>query len=375
MEKLLKSDLRPDVYNYWDQLVGHLNGNISKIFNGEMIYPRQLEIHLPADHKIPCNFNCVYCAGRKFIKELEPFEIDALELLRKLDGNIPYVIYGGSYTEPLLNPYLMTFLNITKRTGCHFGIHTNGSLLKRLEEEQGWITELCRIAEDKIDYLSVSLDAVSIESHCRIKNIKYNWFSEIIEGIRMACEIRTDKPAIRVCYLMNSFNSSQEEIDKIVKFARDAGVDSLRFSIPFASYAQDFKTVRGYKRNVEQRYSLLYLERIKKYLSKDKLEKPFIFWMSPHFQDIELFDFQQCVYGYYQICWGADGYIYRCTTVSAPNFKDLRLGKLTADFQSLKDMILANQTPSFNCNQCFSRGARCNRMGLEINRAYKIDSL
>ena len=361
---------RPITYRYWDQLIEHVK-DTSTIFNGEMTYPRQLEIHLPSDHKSPCNFNCFYCAGKRFSKVLGNFEMEALELLHKLNGAIPYVIYGGSYTEPILNPYFMSFLSMTKKTKCHFGIHTNGSLLKRLEEEQGWITELCRIATDKTDYLSVSLDAGVTESHCKTKNVKHDWFAEILEGIKLACEIRHAKPAVRMCYLMNQFNSSQQEIDEIVKFAREYKVDSLRFSIPFAHYFQPFSKVRAYRDNVEQHLKNPYFERIQKHLSKEENEQPFIFWMSPDLQDINLFNFTQCVYGYYQICWAADGYVYRCTTISTPSFKRLRLGKLTSDIDEFKKMISTNQDPAFNCIECFSRGARCNRMGLEINSTWR----
>lgn len=364
--------MRPAVYRYWDQLIDYLGGS-SRIFSGELIYPRQLEIHLPNDKKVPCNFNCYYCAGLKFQKDLGDFEMDALELLRKLDGKIPYVIYGGSYTEPIMNPYFMTFLHMTKRTGCHFGIHTNGSMLKRLEESQGWLTELCRIAEDKTDYLSVSLDAGSTESHCKTKNITHDWFSEILEGLRCATELRDkhNKPAVRLCYLMNQFNSSQEEVDSIVEFAKEIKVDSLRFSIPFAYYGQDFDVVRTYKWSVEQKLKHPYYERVEKHLSKSLDEYPFVFWMSPDLQDVDLFDFKECAYGYYQICMGADGYVYRCTTVSTPTFRGHRLGKLTDSLDDFNRMIIENQDPKFDANFCFNQGARCNRMGLEINRAWR----
>ena len=368
---LLEQHLRPSGYHYWKQLKEHL-GSSSKIFNGKLTYPRQLEIHLPSNHLSPCNFDCFHCAGKKFIKDLGMFEMDGLELLQNLNGAIPYHIYGGSYTEMVNNPYFMTFLHMTKRTNCHFGIHTNGSLLKRLEEEQGWLHELCRIATDKIDYLSVSLDAGAIKSHCLTKNIKHDWFSEILEGVKLATEIRHEKPAIRLCYLMNQFNSSQEEIDSIVQFAKECEVDSLRFSIPFAHYAQDFSIVRKYKWNIEQKHKHPYYMRIKKHLSEHQSEQPFIFWMSPDLQDIDLFDFTQCAYGYYQICLGADGYVYRCTTVSTPTFRHLRLGKTTSSLEQFNRMILANQNPHFNvANECFKHGARCNRMGLEINRAWR----
>ena len=343
------------------------------MFRGKLIYPRQLEIHLPSDHKKPCNFHCFYCAGKKFQKDLGTFEVEGLELLWRLQGRIPYIIYGGSYTEPLLNPYFMTYLSVTKATGSHFGIHTNGSILYRLEENTGWLTELCRIAEDKIDYISISLDAGFSYSHCKTKGIVHDWFNEIIRGIEEIINIRGNNPgpAIRICYLMNEFNSSEEEIHNIVVIMKELKPDSLRFAIPFAHYAQNFRRVEKYKHDIEDKYDPIYYDRIKPYLSSNLLDIPYIFYMSPAFQDVNLFDFTQCIYGYYQICWGADGYVYRCTTISTPTFKQLRLGILTNDLEAFEGMILRNQDSEFNAQKCFSCGARCNRMGLEINRQWK----
>lgn len=361
---------RPNVYRYWDLLLEHIESP-DVIFNEERTWPRQFEIHLPCDRKKACNFNCFYCAGFKFIKDLGTFEMDALDLLRKLNGRIPYIIYGGSYTEPITNPYFMAFMAMTKLTGAHFGIHTNGSVMKRLEEDTGWLTELGRIATDEVDYLSVSLDAGTTESHCKTKGIKHDWFNEILDGIRMAVELKRKGPAVRMCYMMNEMNSSQKEIDGIVKFARDTGVNSLRFSIPFAHYAQDFDTVRKYKANVEQKYKDPYRKKVEKHLSKNPDEKPFIFWMSPDLQDVDLFNFKQCAYGYYQICIAADGFYYKCTTVSTPSFSQFRLGKVSNDLEYFKDMIMINQDPDFDANTCFKVGARCNRMGIEICRGYR----
>lgn len=365
-------DRRPDMYRYFEQLKEHLGGDLSTVFSGGMVYPRQLEIHLPADHKSACNFDCFYCAGLKFRKDLGTFEAAGLKLLYELRGRIPYVIYGGSYTEPLLNPYFMAYLGATKSTGCHFGIHTNGSVLKRLEDNTGWLTELCRIAEDRIDYLSISLDAGFTESHCRTKRVTHGWFSEIIEGIRSAVLARGEQPgpAIRVCYLMNDFNSSEEEIASIVEIMRDIKPDSLRFAIPFAYYAQPFDVVRKYKSRVEVANNPIYYERLMPHLSTNENERPYIFYMSPAFQDVDRFTFDQCIYGYYQVCWAADGYVYRCTTISTPTFSHLRLGKLTSSMDQFDEMVLCNQDPKFHPRECFEGGARCNRMGLEINCAW-----
>ena len=370
MQKEGKIMERPLVYRYWEQLLEHIE-TPNRIFDGKMTWPRQLELHLPCDGKKPCNFHCDYCAGKRFIKDLGSFEMDALDLLRQLEGRIPYVIYGGAYTEPITNPYFMAFMAMTKRTGAHFGIHTNGSVMKRLEENTGWLTQLGRIAEDEVDYLSVSLDAGTTESHCKTKGLKHDWFSEILDGIRMAVNLKGSGPAVRMCYLMNEMNSSQAEIDGIVKFAQDAGVNSLRFSIPFAHYGQDFDTVRKYKWGVEQKMKDPYYKKVEKHLSKRLDDAPFIFWMSPDLQDVDLFNFKQCAYGYYQICIGADGYLYRCTTTSTPSFPQFRLGKVSSNLEEFKDAVMRNQDPSFDANNCFKDGARCNRMGLEVNSAWR----
>ena len=121
---------RPKGYYYWEQLVEHLNehGYSEEDIFEKTIYPRQLEIHLPSNKKQPCPFNCAHCAGKYFIKDLGNWELDGLALIDELGDLIPYHIHGGSYTEPIDNPYLMTYLATAKKHGVHFGIHTNCQL-------------------------------------------------------------------------------------------------------------------------------------------------------------------------------------------------------------------------------------------------------
>ena len=370
----IRKDMRPPEYRYWNQLMDHLNDDVQTIFNGELIYPRQFEIHLPANHMVPCNLSCPHCAGKYFKKDLGVWEMDALELLDKLQGKIPYHIYGGAYTEPIMNPYFMTFLHMTKKYGNHFGIHTNGSLLNRLEEESGWLTELNRIATDKIDYLSVSLDAGFPWSWAKTKGTKQEWmYNEIIQGIRKAVKIRDREGrghAVRICYLISPFSDSLENFLAIIETAEDIGVDSLRFSIPFANYNQAFEQVRTYKKEWEVPQNIVYEDRLGPYLSKSLDEKPYIFYTGPEFTDIDKYDFKQCIYCYYQITYGADGYVYKCSTTATPTMSICRLGRITSELEDFHRMILSNANPSWDANTCFSRGARCNRMGLEINRIY-----
>jgi len=369
-----KRDSRPPEYRYWRQLMVHLEGNTGLIFNDELVYPRQFEIHLPGNHLRSCDLHCPHCAGKFFQKDLGTWEMDGLELLRRLEGKIPYHIYGGAYTEPLLNPYYLSFLHMTKYYGNYFGIHTNGVLLSRLEEQQGWLTELNRISTDGVDYLSVSLDAGFPWSWARTKGTRSEYlFNEIIEGLRKAVKIRQQRGlghAIRLCYLISPHSDTQEDFAVIVSTARAIGVDSLRFSIPFAPYNQSFSAVREYKRDREQPMTDIYEGMLSSYLSESEDERPYIFYTGPEFTDIDRFNFTQCIYPYYQITYGADGYAYKCSTTATPTMSMCRLGKITDNLEEFHQLLRRNASPEWDANVCFQKGARCNRMGLEINTAY-----
>jgi len=366
-------DPRPKQYRYYEQLVEHVDGDKSVFFSDELVYPRQFEIHLPSDHKRPCDLSCPHCAGKLFVRDLGTWELDALKLLNELKGSIPFHIYGGAYTEPLLNPYYLTFLATTKKYGNHFGVHTNGSLLNWLEENQGWLTELNRLSTDNTDYLSISLDAGFSWSWGKTKGTKkYSIFNEIIEGVRKACEIRRKNNgkghAIRLCYLISPVSGNYENFASIVSIAKDIGVDSLRFSIPFGNYNQPFNKIREYKREIEVPGNVKYEELLHSFLSKDKGEVPYIFYTGPEFTDIDRFTFRRCFYQFYQITYGADGYAYRCSTTATPTAKQCRLGKVTSSLDEFHDLLRKNNNPSWDSQKlCFEKGLRCNRMGLEIN--------
>jgi MoaA/NifB/PqqE/SkfB family radical SAM enzyme len=315
------------------------------------------------------------CQGKILEQPLGRWEDKALTLLDKLQGKIPYYIYGGAYTEPLMNPYLMDFIRVTKYYGNNFGIHTNGSLMLKLEQELGFLSRLVFRAGNELDYISISLDAGTTDSHCKTKGLKRDWFSEIIEGIRELKRIKTMTasrfPIIRVCYLMNKFNSSPEEIAQIVSIMRDIGVDSLRFSVPYDLYGRSFEKVKQYRDNTEFPFGEHCKKVVEPFLSAsaDSI-MPFIFWHPPSYQDVEKMCFRQCIYSYYQITYGADGYVYRCSSAASPTFAPARLGKITDDLEEFNRMVMANHDEHWDAHRCFRMGARCNRIALEINDAW-----
>lgn len=370
-------DMRPKNYDYVDLLREHLGGSFDSVFNGELIYPRQLEVHLPSDRKSACNFHCSYCQGAELDQSLGNWESKGLRLMDQLQGAIPLYIYGGAYTEPLMNEYFLRYLEMTKKYNNNFGCHSNGSLLTALEESEGFCSKLIELGDSEIDYYSCSLDAGSIESHKKTKNVEEDWFTRIIEGLRLLVSLRGSKefPKIRVCYLMNKMNSSKGEVANIVKIMKEIGVDSLRFSVPYMVYGRDFEQVERYRNRSEIPFGERCEEIVRPYLSKSQDERTYIFWHGPGYQDVGKMVFSQCIYSYYQITYGADGYVYKCSSTASPSFSDNRLGEITDNLEEFQKMVLANHKEDFNAKTCFSKGARCNRIALEINDLWSQGSL
>jgi len=365
---------RPIGYRYWDRLKSHLGQDTRKIFDGRLVYPRQLEIHLPGNGKQRCNFHCSWCQGRELKQPLGRWEADGLALLHKLEGAIPLHVYGGAYTEPLLNRHMLEYLETTKEYGNEFGIHTNGSLLMLKERQEGFLTRLVEMADGENDYLSVSLDAGFAETHTKTKGLKENHFDNIIKGLRRISRIRgkSKYPALRVVYLLNEHNSSPEEIANIIDLGKRLKLDSLRFSIPYDLYGRNFELVREYKKEKEVPKAQGYYEVIKPYIdAQSSKSKPFIFWVPPDCQDVDEMNYTQCIYSYFQITLAADGWVYKCSSTASPSFKFCRLGRITADLDEFNAMVVKNHNPKWNPMVCFNHGARCNRMAIELNNFWR----
>lgn len=357
---------RPECYCYLDLLRTHLGGDLSRVFSGELIYPRQVEVQLPGDGVDPCNFYCSHCQGRMMDQGLGQWEETGLRLVEKLGGAVGFYQQGGQYTEPLMNAWVDDYLRVTKRVGSNFGVHTNGAYLLEHYEV------LAGVANSPWDYVTVSLDAGNAKSHSRGKRVGKEWFGRIIEGIRALVRERGGKPypVVRVCYLMNKFNSSEEEIASIVASMKEIGVDSLRFSVPYAIYNQHFDVVRKYRDGYEVPFGKWCAARVAPFLSVGVDERPWIFWLPPEHQDVRRMTYHECIYSYYQITLGADGWFYRCTSTATPTFAPARLGRITDDVAEFREMVKANQSPEWDAHTCFEMGARCNRIALEINSGW-----
>ena len=70
---------RLDSYNYMKNLTDWVPEE--DIFKKDFVWPRQMEIHLPSNKEIACDFHCFYCQGSKLDMALGMDEKKALKLI------------------------------------------------------------------------------------------------------------------------------------------------------------------------------------------------------------------------------------------------------------------------------------------------------
>ncbi len=368
----------PLSYRYADLLKLHIQqqtGGHFKPFDGTLVFPRQFEIHLSNTKRLPCNVKCEHCQGRNLDRVIEPFDDKVFPIIEKLNGRIPMFVLSGAYSEPTLNERCIELIELIKKTGSHFGLHTNGTMLAGLEKRNSFVTRMID-ASDKDDYMTLALDAGSPDSFAKCKKVDGRLFDSAIAALRIVNDIRSKARrstlVVRITYLLNQYNSTEQEIANVVRLMKEAQVDSLRFAVPYDPYGTPLKECLEYKFGHEVPFFRANFLKVKPFISKRQDDKPFIFVMPPETQDVEKIDFHHCFYGYFMINLGAVGLLYRCSAVAAPQYASShRLGPMTDDIDIFSGMIIGNQKKHFDpMSCCLPHGARCNRASININSMF-----
>lgn len=375
---MLNLDLRPEANRYSSLLTRHIlnvRGPDFIPFDGKMTLPRQVEIQLSNDTGVACNLSCRDCQGQMLTPEMASMNGMLYSLIKNLQGRVPLFVISGINSEPTLNPGLIDLIELIKSTGSSYGLHTNGVLLSPLEIKNNFVTRLMRVS-DANDYVSVSLDAGSPESYAWYKRVPEEYYLLAMKGVNMLSyfrlEFEKDGPRLRLTYLLNKFNCSQEEIESVVRTATILDYDSLRFSVPYPFFGLSMDKWLEHRDNFEVPLFAKAIQRFLPFLSRDPADRPFVFVLSPETQDLSKFSFAHCFYGYQMITLGSDAYFYRCSAGAHSFFRHLRLGMLTDNIEEFYRMILMNQDKTFDPQvSCFPFGARCNRGAIEINSEFE----
>lgn len=123
-----------------------------------------------------CNMNCSFCHGHKRIPRLMREEEFSL-ILKKLKGKTNFIYYH-LMGEPLMHPLLPRFLEMANKSGYKSIITTNGTLLKKREEE---------LLSSPLHKINISIH--SFENGENEAHIKY--ISEVAEFSKKAAKCGT----------------------------------------------------------------------------------------------------------------------------------------------------------------------------------------
>lgn len=213
---------------------------LSAVLAGELSAPIVYELSLSG----VCNCRCEYCCCKDYHenKMLSRQDIDLLA--DSLSGSAMAVtITGGG--EPLTNPEFAYCVRRLKEKGLSMGVITNGLLLDR---------EAIEAAAQCASFLRVSLDTVDPQRHKKLRGVTLD-ADRLMGNLRLLAarkrELGTD---IRIGVQIVYIDQPLEDVEKTIRFARDARVDFIQ--IRPVDNIPNTQMVRNYAFYMEHRQGL-----------------------------------------------------------------------------------------------------------------------
>jgi MoaA/NifB/PqqE/SkfB family radical SAM enzyme len=190
------------------RLFGPANGTTPK----GPVYPVEPEcLHIEVSYT--CNLHCMMCP-RKFEgvpQEVMPPEL--FERVRPYLERFPYVHLTG-YGEPLMSPHFVDFIKAVRQAGSRPVVTTNGLLLK------GKLAR--RILEERIDCISVSIDAGTPETYEQVRG--KGTFLRLLETLRQFEALRREiHPGVYMVWVFILMRSNYKELPLALEFAKELG--------------------------------------------------------------------------------------------------------------------------------------------------------
>lgn len=202
-----------------DGLLYFLHINFSRRIN--CFFPAPLLVNLEITKR--CNLKCIHCDIRKthetysdiINKEFSTSEVKEIIDSLKSFGTKYISISGG---EPFLRKDIFELIEYIKNTGMGLHISTNGLLITKEVAK--------RINDLGLNTVSISLDAVSPELHDEIRGVKGS-FEKAVEGIKNLVNYEDKHTQVGISPIITNLNL--DELPKLVNFAKELGVDAIRF--------------------------------------------------------------------------------------------------------------------------------------------------
>jgi MoaA/NifB/PqqE/SkfB family radical SAM enzyme len=191
-------------------------------------YPGPQGIHIALLNR--CNLECVMCPyhSPKYRSEQTSGYFDKTRqmsdeiFLSILDSAVSMgsSLQFGQIEEALIHPKAIEWMALSKKSGIHVHLTTNGTLLSGRKMEQ--------LAKAEIDSLMFSLDASSPEVYRRIRGEDLSKIESNINGfLEFIAEHGLRKPKIWVSFIMQE--QSESEKSEFLSKWKDLGADNVTY--------------------------------------------------------------------------------------------------------------------------------------------------
>jgi len=272
---------------------------ISKLRNGELINPTQVQIDLTNR----CNHRCPYCFYRcaksktlnALFNEKDFISFDTVKrLLAELEecGKPALQFTGGG--EPFVHDEIYAILDETVSRGFEYAIVTNGTLMDTsfvdLYEKAAWIR--------------VSVDAATSETYAKTQGGSVEDFHNVMKLLRVLV-VDCPNVVVGISFVVNPIN--WKEILEATENAKNAGVDNIRLSVAYTPKGMEI--FRDKWSDIEQ------LAHQAKKLETDDFK---VFnLITAHLENLDLKQkgYTFCGYQHFTAVIGADQIVYPCCTL------------------------------------------------------------
>lgn len=286
--------------------------------------PVQIEIHpYSAQQESPCSNDCVWCT-RKYDRQklvskqergIDPDRL--IEFIESFDGpGIQEFALAGNSTEPLLYPRIEEVIASIKAVGSAVRLYTNFQHGERI------LDVVPKMGET--DIIRISLDAGSADSyqktHCPVNPHAFDTIMQNLGALLKKRKKSKGKFAVIVTYLVSRLNCGDTEIEGLMRWCAQEGVDAVTFIRPLApSHSnQEFSALS----QAEAKNVASLVASLEKDLAGCCTE--FTFSMA---HDVERSKpFKSCHYWKMAAVLGSRGMFFPCTSTAVAEYVD-RLGR------------------------------------------------
>lgn len=309
------------------------------------LFPAPLLVNLEITKR--CNLRCIHCDIRKMPETYSDIinkEFSTSEIKKIIDSlesiGTKYISISGG--EPFLRRDIFEVIEYIKNTGLGLHISCNGTLITK-EVAQ-------RINDLGLNAISISLDAVTPELHDKIRGVKGS-FDKTVAGIRNLVNCENKQMQVGISPIITGLNLN--ELPKLVDFAKDLGVDAIRF--------QPWHISLGHKETEEilgiREDRLEYLDdMMEQIIEKAKIlgiytnTTTYLQGVKTFFQDKNKIDIE-CFAGSFMCNISWEGYVVTCA--SFPAIGNVRNEPFEKIWKSTQFNNVRKDITKGNCHKCW----------------------